>query len=262
MTLPAPHTSGATYSGTSLQLADDLTEAAWEAVGAQLGAIGRGIQWWIGDWCNYGQARYGEKYTRAAELTGLDGQTLRNVAWVCAAIPASRRRDSLSFSHHAEVAPLSPDEQSRWLDAAEEGRWTRNALRSAIQAERLESHPVRELPAAVDEVSQKVAESIAEYRRQTGLSQRALAEELFGSPSQQGAISRLENARHRPQIATAQRLAVIAGIPVTEMGLHDAPVLPAAVVQRAASAALAALDRGEVEAVRGILERLVGGEGE
>lgn len=258
MTLPAPHTSGATYSGTSLQLADDLTEAAWEAVGAQLGAIGRGIQWWLGDWVNFGQAKYSEKYTRAADLTGLDVQTLMNIAWVCSRIEASRRREILSFTHHAEVAALESVDQDRWLDRAERERMSTRALRAAIQAERLESHPVRELPAAVDEVSQKVAESIAEYRRQTGLSQRALAEELFGTPSQQGAVSRLENARHRPQIATAQRLALIAGIPVTEMGLHDAPVLPASVVQRAASAALAALDRGEVEAVRGILERLIG----
>jgi hypothetical protein len=35
----------------------------------------------------------------------------------------SRRRDTLSFGHHAEVATLSEPEQDYWLRKAEEHRW-------------------------------------------------------------------------------------------------------------------------------------------
>jgi len=37
--------------------------------------------------------------------------SLRNNKWVADRVELSRRRDNLSFAHHAEVAKLEPDEQ-------------------------------------------------------------------------------------------------------------------------------------------------------
>jgi len=54
-----------------------------------------------------------------------------------------RRRETLSFQHHAEVAALSPQDQDQWLAAAEEHEWSRNELRSKIRISR--QHPGSEL---------------------------------------------------------------------------------------------------------------------
>ena len=36
------------------------------------------MHFWIGDWLNYGERKWGEKYKEALEKTGYDYQTLRN----------------------------------------------------------------------------------------------------------------------------------------------------------------------------------------
>jgi hypothetical protein len=56
----------------------------------------------------------------------------------------SRRRDNLSFQHHAEVAALPADEQDRWLENAERHDWNRNELRRRLAAERRPHVPMIE----------------------------------------------------------------------------------------------------------------------
>jgi hypothetical protein len=46
----------------------------------------------------------------------------------------SRRRDSLSFGHHAEVAALPGPEQDFWLRKAEEFGWPVRRLRREVRA--------------------------------------------------------------------------------------------------------------------------------
>ncbi|WP_202546701.1 hypothetical protein [Streptomyces sp. SID2119] len=47
-----------------------------------------------------------------------------------------RRRESLSFGHHAEVASLPPTEADAWLDRSEQHRWSRNQLRINLRESR------------------------------------------------------------------------------------------------------------------------------
>ena len=108
----------------------------WAEHGRRLGTIGRGAGWWIGDWLAYGNQRFGERYSRASRLTGYDVQTLMNMVYVATCIDVSRRRENLSFSHHAEVAALEPDEQDRWLDHALRERLSVRCLREEIRRER------------------------------------------------------------------------------------------------------------------------------
>jgi hypothetical protein len=109
----------------------------WVRDGRRLGMIGRGVGWWIGDWLRFGNARYGEKYVRAAKITGYDVQTLMNMVYVASNIEPARRRESLSWSHHAELASLSPAEQDGWMDRAEASRLSARDLRVSLRAERL-----------------------------------------------------------------------------------------------------------------------------
>lgn len=107
---------------------------AWLGVGSQLAAVAASSAWCLGDWLVYGQAAYGSRYRDAAERTGLDYQTLRNYAWVAGRFELSRRRDTLSFGHHAEVAALPAPEQDFWLRKAEESGWSTRRLREEVRA--------------------------------------------------------------------------------------------------------------------------------
>jgi hypothetical protein len=113
-----------------------LTVADWVRLGRGLGALGRASGWWIGDWLRYGNARYGERYGAAARITGYDVQSLMNMAYVAGRFEVSRRRESLSFSHHAEVASLPAEEQDRWLDRASSASLSVRSLRSELRRSR------------------------------------------------------------------------------------------------------------------------------
>lgn len=128
-------------TGTSLTLGDGVTYEQFEALGRGLGLINRSCQWWVGDWLNYGEGAYGEKFAQAASETGLAEQTLVNRMYVCKHVAPSRRRASLPFSVHAEVAALPAKEQRQWLDRAEKGGWTRADLRSHMKATRKDERP-------------------------------------------------------------------------------------------------------------------------
>ena len=95
----------------------------------------------VSDWLNYGEREYGETYSQAFEATDYDYQTLRNAAWVSSSIEPSRRREVLSWSHHAEVAALEQDEQDYWLDTAENQSLGKRELRAAIKGSKLAALP-------------------------------------------------------------------------------------------------------------------------
>lgn len=120
-------------NATSLVLPPELPWDQYEALAAMFGQLHRTSSWLIGDLLNFGEKVYGEKYTQAAVLTGLADQTLMNYASVCAHVPRSRRRATLPFSVHAEVAYKTPQEQEEWLKKAVENRWTRAQLRDAMR---------------------------------------------------------------------------------------------------------------------------------
>lgn len=112
----------------------ELEFPQWTVVGRHLGSVGRCSQWWVGDWVRYGTSRWGEKYAEAARITGYDPKSLRNLAYVAARFDLSRRRDNLSWSHHAELAVLDLGEQDRWLDLAIDRRLSVSDLRVELRA--------------------------------------------------------------------------------------------------------------------------------
>ncbi|HTB50811.1 MAG TPA: LmbU family transcriptional regulator [Solirubrobacteraceae bacterium] len=113
-----------------------FTFEQWVNYGRRLGSIGRAVGWWIGDWLRFGNSAYGEKYVRAARITGYDVQTLMNMSYVASRIEPSRRRENLSWSHHAEVASLPAEEQEAWLNRAEEQRFSVHDLRLEVRQHR------------------------------------------------------------------------------------------------------------------------------
>lgn len=120
------------FKGRNLATAESFD--TWAQLGVFFGRVHRSAKWWIGDWLNFGEGAFGERYAQAADSTGLTIAYLQNIAWVARNVLPSRRRDGVSFSSHAEVASLPPDSQTRWLDEAIKSDWSSRDLRRAIQA--------------------------------------------------------------------------------------------------------------------------------
>ncbi|RLK25450.1 hypothetical protein DER29_3457 [Micromonospora sp. M71_S20] len=119
-----------------LRFPSGITFEQWAEAGPKLSGLVDSFAWCLGDWLVYGQDKYEGRYAKTVERIGLDYQTLRNYAWVARKFESARRRENLSFQHHAEVASLPPAEQDVWLDRAEERGWSRNQLRRHVQQAR------------------------------------------------------------------------------------------------------------------------------
>ena len=131
----APERSRVAITPTSWTPENELALSEWAAQGRRLGVIGRGAGWWIGDWLRYGNEAFGERYVRAARITGYGVQTLMNMVYVASRFELERRRERLSWSHHAEVAALEPGDQDRWLARAEAERLSVRCLREEMRQE-------------------------------------------------------------------------------------------------------------------------------
>lgn len=115
---------------TSLRIDDWVTVTAWLEVGESLGLVEGAVQWWIGDYLNHGERRYGEMYSQALDES--QAKTWRNYKYVASRVGASTRGD-ISWSHHREVASLKPDEQVYWLDRADRESMSVRELHKAIR---------------------------------------------------------------------------------------------------------------------------------
>lgn len=124
-------------AGIHLRLPEDITVDEWQEIGRQLARGANGFAWWIADWAWHGRQRaeWGSTYAEMVDTTGLDYDTVQRYAYVAGRVEG-RRRETLSFAHHAEVAPLIPPEQVEWLDRAEGEGWTRSELRDALRQAR------------------------------------------------------------------------------------------------------------------------------
>lgn len=114
----------------------DMGLAEWSAVGRRFGEIGRCSQWWLGDWIHYGNAKFGERYSRAVKLTGYDVQSLMNMVYVASRFEIYRRRENLSWSHHSTLAPLDVPSQEYWLSRALADKLSVADLRVELRARR------------------------------------------------------------------------------------------------------------------------------
>jgi hypothetical protein len=112
---------GGALTETSWTPPDNLTESEWLEVGKTLGRAERSIAWWIGDWWNYGEHKYGDRkaIVESEDWSGPDFKTCANAGSICRMFESSRRREVLSFKHHAEVAFIEPNEADEVLDWAE-----------------------------------------------------------------------------------------------------------------------------------------------
>jgi hypothetical protein len=137
----------------SLALPKGLAFEQWQAIGRELAAREKVLNWWIGDWWAFGEHRYGERAKALADgLFGKAFQTIANAGTVSRSLETSRRREALSWSHHAEVAPLarqSGEAAQMLLDRAERESMTVAQVRAAVRV--LQGKTAAEVLTARDE---------------------------------------------------------------------------------------------------------------
>jgi hypothetical protein len=123
---------------TGIEFREDLSFDEWDALGQKLCEAEKSLGFIIGDWINYGEKRYGDKYDEALERTGLSYDTLRHYAYVARKIEMCLRKHNLDYSLHATVAKLKTNEEKHhWLDMAEKHKLTVRRLRKSINFGRL-----------------------------------------------------------------------------------------------------------------------------
>lgn len=134
---------GCRVTPTTLTLSARMPLTEWARAGELLGGIARASLWWVADWLLQGADLYGEKAAQYVAVTGYAEHTLLNLCWVAKAVPASRRREDLSFAHHEAVARLGAEAQVTWLERAAGGDvlpagdrapWSTKRLRKEMRA--------------------------------------------------------------------------------------------------------------------------------
>ncbi len=118
-----------TVTPTGLRIVGEPTFDEWHRVGDALCRVGGSLSWCVGDWIAHGEAAFGELASQAYALTGLSYGSLANALSICKRFPVSRRRETLSFGHHAAVAALSDVKADAALDHAERHALSVGSLR-------------------------------------------------------------------------------------------------------------------------------------
>ena len=119
-----------------------ITQAQWENAGDVLFAIESRLPWMIGDLINARQEKYGD-LSEICEARGWNYGTAANCSSVCRAFQLSRRRESLSFGHHATA---QGEIQEDLLDWAEDEQASIAELRSEKSKRQRADRIAAELP--------------------------------------------------------------------------------------------------------------------
>lgn len=119
----------------SLSITPGLPFERYEAIGKEIGTLGRNSHFFIGDWIRYGEASYGERYAQALDVTGLKYDTVVHIKYVATHVVPQNRINGLSFSHHRAVAHLNGTEQLRLLTLAKENGFSVHQLKALVFSE-------------------------------------------------------------------------------------------------------------------------------
>ena len=128
--IEVPHVE---ITATALRVTSEATDQDYARLDQLLEAVGGSVLFWWGDYLNHLRSARGAEYAEAKAASAYAPATLKQAAWVCRHVAQERRRAALKFSHHIEVAALSPTDQEIWLCRAEDEGWDHKELRAAIR---------------------------------------------------------------------------------------------------------------------------------
>lgn len=122
---------GMTLTATGIVCNGSVSFDDWQRAGAFIERCGGAVQWWIGDWLNYGEGRpeWGDKYEEAIQIFDREYGSLANLKSISKLFDFNRRVKNLSWTHHREVAHLAKSDADALLKEAEGKDWSCSVLR-------------------------------------------------------------------------------------------------------------------------------------
>lgn len=135
------------FTKSELIISNDVSFDEWADILGSLKMVKGAVHFWIGDALNFGERKFGEQYSQALDGLDYEYQTLQNDKWISNKVKGSRRRETLTFSHHQEVADLAPEDQDKMLDYAEENSLNVKSFRNFVRAYKMQL----DLPELTDE---------------------------------------------------------------------------------------------------------------
>ena len=122
---------GGSFTRTEWIPPTNMDYEQWAAIGKGLRDINGSLNWWLGDWINCGEQRYGEMYAQAIEVTGHSVDQLRVCSWVARLVKSPTRIGLLSWTHHRMIAYLPERIQRLLLDEATNENWSKQGSKIA-----------------------------------------------------------------------------------------------------------------------------------
>jgi len=139
---PSVDAYGFEITPTGLHAAREITLRdwgnAWDMLTGEYKRLERKatwIQFAIGDLLVLGENKFGEQILDFMDAFDYSAHSIQNIKSVARSIPPSRRRENLSWSHHAAVAALPEGKQNAVLTEAETGRLSVMETRERVRAE-------------------------------------------------------------------------------------------------------------------------------
>mgnify|MGYP001595147667 CR=1 FL=1 len=117
---------------TELCLPDGLAAPTWGSISGSIERVQDSANWWLGDWCLYGETAYGEEHSQYLPDREEGLASLKVYRWVALSIPPDRRRLGVSWSVHREVAGCDLEMQEQLLSMAEAEGWSCRRMREAV----------------------------------------------------------------------------------------------------------------------------------
>ena len=114
----------------------DPTFEQWKNAGKFVKFSSNAIHFWVGDWLNYGEAKFQDQMMAIIDELGYDIDTINRDKYVSAQVLPSLRKDNLSFEHHKLIAPMNPDEQKELLDEAAETNMPLDDFREKVKVKK------------------------------------------------------------------------------------------------------------------------------
>jgi len=148
-----------TFIGT--EIVRESTVQEWEVYGEILRRVDEAKQWAIGDWLVDGKRHYGDGlYKKAAAILGQEESTLRKYKSLSDNLELFRRRNNLTWAHHAEVASIKKIAEDEKGELALSDETDYEKIAAFLEAAEKDTLSVREIRDRVRIYKQKQTEHI------------------------------------------------------------------------------------------------------
>lgn len=131
---------------SGLEAIGNPTYDQWELCGKFIRQAEGAVHFWIGDWLNYGESKWGQMYSQAMEETGYSYDTLKQDKWIAGKIDLCDRSHNLGIAHAKEIASLPEEEKKFWAEELKKEAIPVRELKEKIKEKKKASLPKPVIP--------------------------------------------------------------------------------------------------------------------